>query len=85
MFEGLLVRYQRLLTSGFGESIFFSFHFFLVCFSFLVAFYLEDDSNPEKLRGALGRTKEKEARLFTPRFGKKQRGPLSFLLGGPFL
>ncbi|XP_039090249.1 uncharacterized protein C12orf56 homolog isoform X9 [Hyaena hyaena] len=55
-----------------------------VGFSFLVAFYLEDDSDPEELRGALGGAKEKEGRLFTPRFGKNQRGPLSFRLGGPF-
>lgn len=58
----------------------FYFHFVLVCFSLLVAFYLEGDSDPEEVRGALGKrrqrakkAKEKEAGLYAPRFLKEAK------------
>lgn len=92
--EGLLIRYQRFLASGFGETlcqrIFFSFHFVLVCFPFPLAFYLEGDSDHEEIRGALGQRRQKAKRQkkrkqdYVPQDSRKrQRGSVSVLLGGP--
>lgn len=69
---------------GQGFSFLLIFSFFPVFFSFLVVLYLEGDSGPGDLRGATGGTREKEGRYLS-QDSKKQRGPVSFLPGGPLL
>lgn len=71
-------------TWGQGFSFLLIFSFFPVFFSFLVVLYLEGDSGPGDLRGATGGTREKEGRYLS-QDSKKQRGPVSFLPGGPLL